>query len=150
MRVCVFIGAVLFLTTFFTANISYSFENEPDGYSGYEWGTDLDTYLKSGKKDLKMKNKIYYVAKINDVEVDIGYEFFEDKLYGVLINFPPEERDKIVEHFTSLYGNPTMRKGDELYWIGKVTKIVIKQKDAEVVSIELEKKYFEEVSKNKK
>jgi hypothetical protein len=149
MRKFSLICIILFLSAFFIAKSSYSFQNEPTGYSGNEWGIDLDTYLKSDKKQLKMREKIYYVAIINKVEVDVGYEFFEDRLYGVLINFPADKRDNIIDYIVSLHGNPTMKKGDELYWIGKKTKIVIKRKDAEYVSIELERKYLNEKSKNK-
>jgi hypothetical protein len=144
MRKLSLIVIVLFIITLFNIKSSFSFRNEQPGYNGYKWGSDLDSFLKSNKSKLEKKDSIYYGNQIDGVDVDIGYEFFGDKLYGVLINFPPEKRDVIINYFKLLHGEPTSKKGRKIYWIGAYTKIVIKRKDVQIVSIELEKKYLEE------
>lgn len=113
---------------------SCSFRNETAGYNGFKWGMDFQDFLKS--------KSTYKNSRIRGVTVDIGYEFFKDKLYGVLINFPEKKRGKIVDYFIMIHGRPTLERGDNLYWVGSDTKITIKRKDVSIVSKKIEKKYI--------
>ncbi len=140
----------LIFTIFFVfIGSSYSFPNEPDGYGGFRWGTSIQEYIKSGTKTLSEKDGLYFSAKLGGVDVDIGYEFFEDKLYGVIITFKEDDRGKIVEYFTARHGEPTKKKGKNRYWAGASTKISVRGKDAEIVSVSLEKEYLRAKSKRK-
>lgn len=126
---------IIFMAILLSAVGARSFNNEPDGYGGFAWGTSFDDYLVSEKKQLTKKDGLYFGAQIGGVDVDIGYEFIDDILYRVLINFPPDDRDKIVKHFVYVHGKPVMEKDGNIYWIGSVSKISLKDKEVEIISI---------------
>ncbi len=132
------------------AGRSMAFRNEPDGYGGVAWGTPLNEFITSGTTHLKKKGTIYYGELMYGVEVDVGYEFHNDRLYGVVIDFPEKERKKIIKYFTKKYGEPTKKKRNRMTWLGAKTKIEVKRKDVEIVSIALENEYLKEKAKSKK
>jgi len=128
---------------------SFSFRSETDGYNNFKWGTDLKTFLSTSKSAFRKIGSVYYGDNIKGVDIDIGYEFFNDILYGVLIDFPPDKRDVIVDYFTIKHGAPSLERGDTLYWLGLNTKIMLNKSNVEIVSKKLEKEFLSQVKKDK-
>ena len=150
MRRSAIIILILLTLAFTCASDIHAFRNEKSGYNGFEWGDSYDKYLKTSTKKLKKKDNVYYGAKIRGVDVDVGYEFYKDKLYGVLITFPEKKRKEIITHFKSLHGKPSLKRGKNLYWVGGKTKISLRKENVKIVSIEMEKEYIRDVVVKKK
>ena len=149
MRKSLIISTIFIILSFTVTNI-HAFRNETKGYNGYKWGMELEDFLQHEKRMLKKKNGVFFGDRIKGIDVDVGYEFFEDKLYGVKINFPEKKKATIVEYFTMLHGRPTLKRGKDIFWVGSDTKITIKRKDVNIVSKKLERKYLKAARRARK
>ncbi|MCX7769820.1 MAG: hypothetical protein N2202_01930 [Proteobacteria bacterium] len=127
---------VLFLITlclFLYALQAYSFENEPDGFRGIVWGTDISQLkdMEFVKVDPKTGIKLYKKKKdnmtIGNANLDaLYYGFFENKFYAVIAQtmfFTDFEELKraCFENFGR--GEKPRLYYDEYFWDGEKVKI---------------------------
>jgi hypothetical protein len=150
MKKSILIFSVIISIALFISGTAHSFRNEGNGYNGFKWGMSLEDFLKSKKAKLRKRGNVYYGNRIKGIDVDIGYDFFNDILFGVKINFPEDKRKTIIKYFKKLHGKPSLKRDKRLYWVGTKTKIELKRKDVTIVDIKLEKEYLRERDKRKK
>lgn len=122
----------LFLYIFLSTNI-YAFENEPDGFRGIVWGTDISQLkdMEFVKVDPKTGIKLYKRKKdnmtIGNANLDaIYYGFFDNKFYVVIAEtlfFTDFEELKkaCFENFGK--GEQPRLYFDEYFWNGEKVKI---------------------------
>ena len=125
---------VLFLFTIWLiipTAASHGFLNEPDGFRGIKWGTDISVL--SGMRIVIDNGNIKYYTRDNDemelsgTQIDaIRYIFYEGKLHEVqflfhdFLNF-----NNIRNTCFNLYGRDGLY-GVNYYWFGKTTTISLR------------------------
>jgi hypothetical protein len=126
------IWIIIVLLCLITTN-SFAFENEPDGFRGIVWGTDISQLkdLEFVKVDPKTGIKLYKRKKdnmiIGNANLDaIYYGFYENKFYAVVAQtlfFTDFEELKkaCFENFGK--GNQPRLYFDEYFWDGEKVKI---------------------------
>ncbi len=109
----------------------YSFQNEPDGFRGIKWETDITTlpnmtYVGDGL-GLKLYKKSNEEMKLGSAKIDtLLYTFWRGKLSGVLIQVEGLQncnalRDVVFERFGE--GVKENQYIEDYYWSGKITFI---------------------------
>jgi hypothetical protein len=118
-------------------NYVSSFQNEPDNFRGIKWNTDISTL-----SDLVLKDDsggINYYEKENDkmnigpADVKkIGYGFYKDKFYTVMIMFDGDSNfGNIKETLSHTYGDGVQQNQfmEEYKWFGKFVYIYLHYKE---------------------
>jgi len=124
-----------------------TYKNEPDGFRGIKWGTDISTltYLKATKNDagkfpgMDAFQKAEDELSIGDVKLkSVTYYFWKGKFAGVRIvvdRFRPSGNlNKLSEILVGKFGTPAVGSQPDLmpgnppvYWQGKTTTITLGQ-----------------------
>ena len=104
----------------------FAFQNEPDGFRGIKWGTNISELSEMGLIEDDGESK-FYVRKndkmqIGDADLElIAYVFYKDRLYGVMVKYSSSLNfSKLKETLFQVYGsgrrpNPFM---EEYHWYG--------------------------------
>ena len=70
----------------------FAFQNEPDGFRGIKWGTNISELSEMGLIEDDGESK-FYVRKndkmqIGDADLErIAYVFYKDRLYGIMVRY---------------------------------------------------------------
>jgi len=116
----------LLLISVYVAIPAFAFQNEPDGFRGIKWGTNISELNDMLVAD-SGKDTVYYIRKndtlkIGDADIDqISYGFYENRLFVVLVeddgylNFT-----KLKAILIDLYGKPEQpnRLMEKYFWTG--------------------------------
>lgn len=114
-----------------------AYQNEPDGFRGIKWKTNISelTNMKLMEDD---RNTKFYVRKndkmkIGEAEIErVYYRFYKGRFSGVIIIFTSSSNlSKIRETFFQLYGsgiNPNQLM-ENYYWIGSNVNIALEYKE---------------------
>lgn len=124
------------------AGAAFAFPNEPDGFRGLTWGQDIaaipdlaytswqspaDESIKTFHETLDYK---VYERKNDELRIGsvalsgIRYLAWQGKLRGVIVPFPPAEKDDFLKLLTARYGKPRLdrRERRTVYnWSGEKT-----------------------------
>lgn len=125
---------VVFLFIVFTSLISYAYENEPDGFRGIKWGTDI-----SEMKDMVVYGKLHDSTQmyerqndemqIGDAKIEhIFYLFWNNKLSTVMI-VTKESANYFAlrEAVFAKFGRGAQKNQfiKDYKWHGSITKILL-------------------------
>ena len=126
--------SLLVLLSLWLVSTVYGMENEPEGFAGIDWGTDIDTL-----KDMKLvqeKGEISRYLRLNDKESTrkaearrADYFFYKDRLAAVRIpfngitTFNDLKLALTEEHGEAQYQNDLLNK---FVWKGEYVVIVFK------------------------
>ncbi len=97
-------------------------KNEPDGFRGIKWGTNLSASKEFYKLGESGDNKSYYneneKMKIGDIDIErITYESNKDRLWFVTIEAKGiTNYHELRKIFNSQYGNSTTSSSDSCGW----------------------------------
>jgi hypothetical protein len=124
---------ILIILLSLLSSVSYAFENEPEGFRGITWGTDIKDLkdMEFVKVDPKSGIKLYQKKKdnltIGDAKLDaIYYGFYNDKFYLVIAQTMfftdfEELKKACFENFGK--GEQPRLYYDEYFWDGEKVKI---------------------------
>jgi len=112
---------------------SYAFQNEPDGFRGIKWGTEIKTLkdmkLKEDDGDSKFYKRKDDKLKIGDADLQyISYSFYKNQFYLVMIGFQSLTNfTKLKETLFEQYGegNRTNRFMERYFWFGADVSITL-------------------------
>ena len=109
----------------------FAFQNEPDGFRGIKWGTDIkdlpDMVWKEEDGDIRLYLRKDDKLKIGDAELDaIRYGFYKGRFYGVFIAFKSLSNATVLkETLFQQYGQKQRPKGfmEKYFWFGSLVAI---------------------------
>ena len=90
--ICLITVIVIMIISFLFSVYSSSYQNEPDGFRGIKWGSDIKN-LRGMKLVEDHKDKKYYIRKVDKLRIggaalkSIAYGFHKDRFYFVYIRF---------------------------------------------------------------
>lgn len=102
-----------------------------EGTLGLVWGmSPKDTTIKLSQNNFTYKRlfdllpreeTILFYGKIEDNDVDVDVEFFDDRLYSIYVSFTDKTKaqanyDGLKAYFLNKYGSPTSLQGD-ISWL---------------------------------
>lgn len=107
-------------------NLLFAFQNEPEGFRGVKWGTNItelpDMVFQGSRGEKKLYFKKNDKMKIGDADIQsIGYFFYKEKFYNVLIEFSNLTNFvRIKETCDQLYGSGYRpnRFMEQYFWRG--------------------------------
>lgn len=122
---------LLFAVAVLAPSLTFAFRNEPDGFRGIKWGTEIaqvpDMVLDKGAGDLKWYRRKSDKLKIGDADVDyIVYGFYKNEFLSVLIGY------KGFRNFTELKailfhqygeGRKLGQSLEQYWWLGNNVSI---------------------------
>lgn len=123
---------LLMFSTLLCINTAQAFDNEPDGFRGITWGTELAANASEMSLTEESGIKKFYMRKgdkltIGDAKLtDVGYYYWNDKFAGAMM------RTKGISDETALIlalkttfgeGSKPNRYLDKYYWYGATTTI---------------------------
>lgn len=111
----------------------FAFQNEPDGFRGIKWGTNISELSEMGIIEDHGEQKLYVrkndKMQIGDADLEvIIYVFYKDRLYGVMVIYNSSLNfSKLKETLFQVYGsgrrpNPFMEKYN---WYGSSVLITL-------------------------
>ena len=123
----------LLIITFCITTPAFAFQNEPDGFRGIKWGTNIselpDMGLVEDAGDLKYYSRLYDSMKIGDTRVDrIIYGFYKDRFYRVEISFSEFSNfTRLKATFLDQYGSGYKPYSllEDYWWDGSTVSIVM-------------------------
>lgn len=131
---------IFLLATIASSNPLLAFENEPNGFRGIKWGTDISTLkdLKHIRDDHEGSVKYYKKEgeelKIGEAELEsIEYGFWRGKLATVTVHTEGVfNYDKLITACKTKFGEPEQpdKKEATFVWRGKVTKMALGHDDS--------------------
>ena len=124
--------SIVTIVAVFAFSITYAFENEPDGFRGIMWGTQLkdsnEIVLGYEKNDMSTYVAVNEKLEMGDAKLKyIGYQCYKNKFCSAMIVFEGLENFRYLKNtFLELYGKPTPQSDGYLYvWNGKSMFIYI-------------------------
>ena len=118
---------ILLLSVFFLLPLlAFAFENEPDGFRGIKWGTDLNEMWEMTLIKYNGAEQIY-IRERDELSIggatlkELKYMAYKHKLLGVWIAFDGYMNfTKLKDTLSQEYGNPQKPNTytDEYYWFG--------------------------------
>lgn len=115
-------------------NVAHSFQNEPSGFRGIKWETDIkalpDMICAEGQGDTEFCTRQNDEMAIGAAELDrIEYGFHGGKFFTVLIKYHSSSnyfnlKDAFVRQYGGCY-QPNLTK-EECYWNGSNVDIVLR------------------------
>jgi len=157
----------LFLSAFLISSNCYSFQNEPDGFRGIKWGTDITTL--KGMEFLSIDPSIGGIKKYKKTneELKLGgatlrsveYSFWREKFCSITVETEGSVnwgglRDACIEKFGK--GLQTNEVNDKFIWLGNIAEIRLdyhessKKGSLNILSKNLKTKCFPLTSKKPK
>jgi len=124
----------LFLSAFLISSNCYSFQNEPDGFRGIKWGTDITTL--KGMEFLSIDPSIGGIKKYKKTneELKLGgatlrsveYSFWREKFCSITVETEGSVnwgglRDACIEKFGK--GLQTNEVNNKFIWLGNIAEI---------------------------
>ena len=112
-------------------SVSLAFQNEPDGFRGLKWGTDITdldgmikVHVKDGNPDTTYYNRSGDTLQLWGTGLHyIQYTFYKGKLSVVRIGFDGQGKFKALKsHLISNYGKAT-RTSHSFTWTGEMSHI---------------------------
>jgi len=132
---------ILVSILFLTLPVLFAFQNEPDGFRGIKWGTNIkdckDMKFISTTEMSGMPVKMYIRKgeknSIGKAEIqNIAYSFYQDKFFFVTIMYKGKENHAQLKYaFEGKFGKPTNPGilGNDLIWTGTTTRIQFEWKE---------------------
>ena len=121
----------LLLISVYVAIPAFAFQNEPDGFRGIKWGTNIselnDMLVAESGKDT-----VYYIRKndtlkIGNADIDqISYGFYKNRLFVVLVEYNGYLNfTKLKAILIDQYGKPEQpnRLMEKYFWSGGTVDI---------------------------
>ena len=110
---------------------AFAFQNEPDGFRGIKWGTNItefsDTLLVESGKDSQYYMKKNDEMKIGDAHIDqMSYGFYKNQFYVVLVEYNGYLNfTKLKAILFDQYGKPEQPNQlmDRYFWTGGTVDI---------------------------
>ena len=112
---------------------AFAFQNEPDGFRGIKWGTDIsqlnDMVFDSGDGDVKYYSRKADKMKIGDTDIEqIGYGFYKNRFYTVKIRFSgfsnfTRLKASLLDQYGS--GDKPFSRLEDYSWVGSTVSIVM-------------------------
>ena len=110
-----------------------AFQNEPDGFRGIKWGTNIsklpDMYLVEDGGDLKYYTRPYDRMRIGDADIErITYGFYKNRFYRMEIRFSEFSNfTRLKATFFDQYGIGVKPHADleDYWWVGSTVNILI-------------------------
>jgi len=107
--------------------LSFAFQNEPDGFRGIKWGTNIDKLSRielinigdygDGRKVYKRRND---KMAIGEVKLNgIFYCFWKNQFSSVGILCVPEDSVKLLKNLEHTYGEGDTHFYDDSNWVKK-------------------------------
>jgi len=128
---------VIMIISFFFSVYSFSYQNEPDGFRGIKWGSDIKT-LQGMKLVEDHKDAKYYIRKVDKLKIgeaglkSIAYGFHKDRFYFVYIRFNSITNfSSIKETLFEQYGAGVQdnKSKEEYVWLGGDVNISLQYND---------------------
>lgn len=125
---------IIVLIIFLLPITLYAYQNEPDGFRGIKWGTDIKTLKDMKLLDVDSKDRFYSKKgdkmKIGNAKLEnIIYRFWDNEFYAVMVNTKGSSnwtafKKAVFEKFGKGYqGNEYIK---EYSWRGQITIINLK------------------------
>jgi len=124
-------GIFLLIISVCVAIPAVAFQNEPDGFRGIKWGTNISELPDMSLSEDYGNSKFYFrkgdKLKIGDADIDrIGYGFYKGRfnklfiIYKGSLNFT-----KLKDTFFDQYGQGSKpnRFMEQYYWVGETVSI---------------------------
>jgi hypothetical protein len=113
---------------------AFAFQNEPDGFRGIKWGTNISELPDMSLSEEYGNSKFYLrkgeKLKIGDADIDrIGYGFYKGLFYSVGIMYNGSLNfKKLKAIFVEQYGQAQQQKqfGEHYSWLGETVKIAVR------------------------
>ncbi len=124
--ICLTTVIVIMIISFLFSVYSYSYQNEPDGFRGIKWGSNIKT-LRGMKLVEDHKDAKYYIRKVDKLKIgeaylkSIAYGFHKDRFYFVYIRFNSTTNfSSIKETLFEQYGAGVQdnKSKEEYVWLG--------------------------------
>jgi hypothetical protein len=123
----------LLIITFCITTPAFAFQNEPDGFRGIKWGTNIselrDMGLVEDVDDLKYYSRKDDKMKLGDTDIEqIRYGFYKDRFYTVKISFSEFSNfTRLKATFIDQYGlgYKLYSKLEDYSWVGSTVSIVM-------------------------
>ena len=130
---------LLLIISVYVAIPAFAFQNEPDGFRGIKWGTDIrklpDMVLLERDGDIKIYYRKFDQLKIENVHVDeIVYRFYKNRFCAVHIlfdGFSNFTRLKSVLSRQHGQGENPNRHLEKYFWLGANVNIDIEYNEIE-------------------
>ncbi len=127
--------ALSVLLSFALTSVAYSFENEPDGFRGIKWGTNIkDLHDMTFSETNKSTHDDIYERKGDSLKIGdaklalIGYLFYEGKFWGVSIMFEVDNFSSLKYTLIQKYGaGRKVNFSNDMEWDGENVKIDIRE-----------------------
>ena len=115
-----------------TATMVFAFQNEPDGFRGIKWGTNLRD-LPDMQYHLSNESFAFYTRKgdemkIGDAELDaVYYNFFKEKFCGMFIQFRTLSTYYTIKQilFRKYGKGESLAPAKGYKWVGKSVNIIL-------------------------
>ncbi len=135
--ICLITVIVIMIISFLFSVYSFSYQNEPDGFRGIKWGSNIKN-LRGLKLVENHKDEKYYIRKADKLKIggaalkSIAYGFHKDRFYFVYIRF------KSIINFSSIketlfeqYGAGVQdnKSKEEYVWLGGDVDISLQYND---------------------
>ena len=112
---------------------TFAFQNEPAGFRGIKWGTNIselhDMYIVEDVGDLKFYTRVYDRLRIEDADIErINYGFYKNRFYRVEIRFSEFSNFmRLKTAFFSQFGEGGKPHSDleDYWWIGSTVNILM-------------------------
>jgi hypothetical protein len=116
---------------------AFAFQNEPDGFRGIKWGTNISELREMSLSEDRGDSKFYLrkgdKLKIGDADIDrISYGFYKSRfnklfiIYKGSLNFT-----KLKDTFFEQYGQGSKpnRFMEQYYWVGETVSIAFEHSE---------------------
>jgi len=115
-------GLTLIFLVFLLPISALAFQNEPDGFRGIEWGTDISEWPDMTHVSENVYQRENDELTIGDANVKkIHYKTYEGRLWGVSITYEDyNNHEKLKQTFFYLYGEAdySNRLTERYHWHG--------------------------------
>lgn len=123
--------AFLLIVSVFVTIPAFPFQNEPDGFRGIKWGTNIteikDMQLVDSGKDSEYCYRKSDKMKIGDADIaEISYGFYKNRFYVVFVEYKGFLNfTKLKAVLFNLYGKPLQPNQfmEKYFWSGRTVDI---------------------------
>jgi len=125
--ICLIAVIVIMVISFLFSVYSFSYQNEPDGFRGIKWGSDIKSLRGMKLVEDHHKDAKYYIRKSDKLKIgeaplkSIAYGFNKDRFYFVYIRFNSTTNfSSIKETLFEQYGAGVQnnKSKEEYVWLG--------------------------------
>lgn len=125
--------ALIFLV-FLLPTSALAFQDEPDGFRGIEWGTDISEW-----PDMTHVSRNVYQRENDELTIEdaslreIHYKTYEGRLWGVIIRYDDyNNHEKLKQTFFQVYGeaDESDRLTERYSWIGSDVRIFMRYSES--------------------